>query len=96
MIERQRRTSRRSGRPDAGTRPTSCLLQLNADFGGFGSGDIMPGTYALAGDDIDYGLVRSLLLRLAEAIDVTGTSLSAVTMQYLMTETYMAVSGRSP
>lgn len=67
------------------------FLQLNAMFGGFGSGDIKPGTYALAGDDLDptacglcfYVWPKSLV----------GTSLSNVNDAYLMTEQYMAVSG---
>jgi len=67
------------------------FLQLNADFGGFGSGDIKPGTYALAGDDLDPTACGLCFYVWPKSLN--GTSLSAVTSAYLMTEQYMAVSG---
>lgn len=67
------------------------FLQLNADFGGFGSGDIKPGTYALAGDDLDPTACGLCFYVWPKSFN--GTNLSAVTSSYLMTEQYMAVSG---
>ena len=67
------------------------FLQLNGDFGGFGSGDIKPGTYALAGDDLDPTACG--LCFYVWPGSLSGTSLSAVNDAYLMTEQYMAVSG---
>lgn len=67
------------------------FLQLNAGFGGFGSGEIMPGTYALAADDLDPTACGLCFYVWPKSL--TGTSLSAVNDAYLMTEQYMAVSG---
>jgi len=67
------------------------FLQLNAGFGGFGSADIKPGTYALAGDDLDPTACGLCFYVWPKSLN--GTSLSGVTSAYLMTEQYMAVSG---
>ncbi|MEO6774751.1 MAG: hypothetical protein ABI467_17380 [Kofleriaceae bacterium] len=67
------------------------FLQLNAGFGGFGSGAIVAGTYALAGDDLDPTACGLCFYVWPKSL--TGTSLSAVNSAYLMTEQYMAVSG---
>lgn len=47
-------------------------LELNAGFGGFGSGDIQPGTYQLQGEDLDYATCG--LCFLLFPMSVTGTS----------------------
>jgi hypothetical protein len=67
------------------------FLQLNAGFGGFGSGEITPGTYSLAGDDLDPTACGLCFYVWPKSL--SGTSLSAVNSAYLMTEQYMAVSG---
>lgn len=67
------------------------FLQLNAGFGGFGSADIKPGTYALAGDDLDPTACGLCFYVWPKSLN--GTSLSAVDSTYLMSQQYMAVSG---
>ena len=66
-------------------------LELNGDFGGFDSGDIKPGTYALAGDDIDYGACGICVQLWPQAID--GSGHLPQDNNYYLNETYMAASG---
>jgi len=66
------------------------FLQLNAQFGGFGSGDIKAGTYALAGDDLDPTACGLCFYVWPKSLN--GTTLN-VNSAYFMTEQYMAVSG---
>jgi hypothetical protein len=66
-------------------------LELNGDFGGFGSGDIKPGTYALAGDDIDYGACGVCVQLWPQSID--GSGHLPTDPNYYLNETYMAASG---
>lgn len=63
---------------------------LNAQFGGFGSGDIVPGTYALAGDDLDSGACGICAFVYPKVFDGSG---AVVTGYDFNNNLYMATAG---
>ena len=67
------------------------FVQLEAGFGGFGSGEITPGTYPLRGDDLDPSRCGICAYVWPQALN--GTSLDAVNAAYLMNQRYLAVAG---
>ena len=66
------------------------FMQLNAEFGAFGSGEIVPGNYVIAGDDIDPAICGVCVNIWPSSL--TGTMLNA-DATYLMNEQYIAVAG---
>jgi hypothetical protein len=74
------------------TNVSSDLLRflLNADFGGFGSGDIVPGTYPLAGDDLDSNACGICAFIYPKLFDGSG---NVVTGYDFDNNLYMATSG---
>lgn len=66
------------------------FLQLEAGFGAFGSGEIVPGNYVIAGADLDpanCGVCVNIW-----PSSLSGTSITA-DATYLMNERYIAVAG---
>jgi hypothetical protein len=63
---------------------------LNAQFGSFGSGDIVPGTYALAGDDLDSSACGICAFVYPQVFDGSG---ALVTGYDFNDNLYMATAG---
>jgi hypothetical protein len=66
-------------------------LELNGQFGGFGSGDIMPGTFPIAGAELEYNTCGVCVQLWPQSVDASGHV--PVTANYLANERYMATSG---
>ena len=65
-------------------------ITLYAGYGGFGSGDIAPGTYALTGDDADWGTCGICVDVMPGALGSAGIDFSST---YYATHAYIATTG---